>query len=123
MRIVKSAMLLAALVVPAGAATLPPNPPPYSVVLTWQAPTNSLNPITSYNIYSRLDPAGSFSLAGSVSVDLTTYTDTNILEGNTYDYYVKSANDQGNESSPSNTVSLSIPFVPFAPVVGTPTVE
>lgn len=119
----KSAILLAALVIPAGAAILPPTPPPYSVVLTWQAPTNSPDPISLYNIYSRLDPAGSFSLAGSVSVDLTTYTDTNILEGNTYDYYVKSADAQGNESSPSNTVSLSIPFVPFAPVLGNPTVK
>jgi hypothetical protein len=107
----------------------------YGVGLTWNAPVNSANlptcttqliaasdpcwdPVAGYNVYR--SPTGG--LLNATPVTLVAYTDSTVVEGNTYTYYVESVDASGATSVPSNTVTVPIPatlFVPTPPVIGT----
>jgi YbbR domain-containing protein len=81
----------------------------YQVSLTWSAPTNSTDPVAGYNIYRATGSSSSYQLMNSSPETSTGYTDTSVLNGTTYNYYVESVDAQGNQSSPSNTYGASIP--------------
>jgi len=84
--------------------------PSYQVNLTWQAPTSSTNPIAGYHVYRAPSGTTSYTLLNSTVVDTqTAYTDSNLQNGSSYDYMVKSVDTSGTESSPSNTTTISIP--------------
>jgi len=99
------------------AATLPASTQ-YAVDLTWSAPTSSSDPVAAYAVY-REQLNGSFAEI-TTGIAGTSYTDNTLpLYGVTFMYYATSVDAEGNQSVPSNTVSVVIPFVPYAPVVGT----
>lgn len=80
----------------------------YQVGLTWDAPSNSADPVAGYNIY-RATSSGSYQLLNTSVNPPTSYTDNNVQSGATYKYEVMSVDAEGNESSPSNVYSATIP--------------
>jgi fibronectin type 3 domain-containing protein len=81
----------------------------YEVNLTWTAPTNSTDPVASYNVYRSPSGGSSYQLLNSVAVTQTTYADTTVQAGQTYDYIVESADSSGDLSAPSNMAAATIP--------------
>jgi hypothetical protein len=81
----------------------------YEVILTWDAPTNSSDPVAGYNVYRAISGSSTYELLNS-SLDATmTYTDATAQGGTSYSYYVESVDGEGNHSVPSNDFSVSIP--------------
>jgi hypothetical protein len=84
----------------------------YEVNLTWEAPTDSSAPaavgyyifraIAGSSMYQQLNPTGEFDTQ-------TTYSDTTVTSGTTYDYYIESVDSSGVESAPSSITSVLVP--------------
>jgi trimeric autotransporter adhesin len=83
--------------------------PSYSVDLTWDAPTDSTDPVASYDVYRTVSGTTSYTLVGSTPSATTAYTDSSVTDGTSYIYYVVSVDAEGNQSAPSNTYSVTIP--------------
>jgi hypothetical protein len=83
-------------------------PATYEVELTWDAPASSSDPVAGYHIY-RETGSGSYALLNSSVNTPTTYTDTTVQAGATYNYEVKSVDASGVESTPSNVYTATIP--------------
>jgi hypothetical protein len=79
------------------------------VNLTWDAPTSSPDPVAGYNLYRSPSGASSYMQLNSAVVTQTTYVDSNVQDGQTYDYIVESVDASGNTSSPSNVAAVPIP--------------
>jgi fibronectin type 3 domain-containing protein len=77
--------------------------------LSWIAPTNSLVPVTGYNVYREMSGGSSFQLLDSSPVTQTSYVDQNVVSGSSYTYYVTSVASDGTESTDSSQVSATIP--------------
>jgi hypothetical protein len=81
----------------------------YQVVLTWSAPSSSTDPVVGYNVYRAVSGSSSYQLLNSSADVSTTYTDSTVQSGTSYNYYVESVDASGNQSAPSNTYSVSVP--------------
>jgi hypothetical protein len=81
----------------------------YSVNLSWDAPDNSEDPVVGYNVYRSPSGNSTYELLNSSVDTATTYVDSTVQAGLTYDYFVESVDAFGVESSPSNMISVSIP--------------
>lgn len=81
----------------------------YQVNLSWDAPTSSPDPVAGYNVYR--SPGGLFSYVqvNPTIVTQTTYVDSSVEDGLTYDYIVESVDAAGVASAPSNTALVPIP--------------
>lgn len=82
----------------------------HGVVLNWNAPTSTTDPVAGYNVY-RASGAGSesFVLLNSGLNTQTTYTDNAVVSGEVYIYAVKSVDYSNVESVGSNQVTVTIP--------------
>jgi fibronectin type 3 domain-containing protein len=80
----------------------------YEVELSWDAPTSSSDPVAGYHIY-RASSTGTYALLNSSVNAPTTYSDTTVQAGATYNYEVKSVDASGVESAPSNVYTATIP--------------
>ena len=60
---------------------------------------------TGYNLYKSGSADSGFALVSLVSIKTTTFEDTQVENGKTYYYYVKSVDDDGAESIASETKS------------------
>ncbi len=89
-------------------ATTPP-PASHSVSLTWKAPASSSDPVDSYQVNRAVSGSTQYSVVGTTTASSTAFTDTSVTAGQTYVYEVRSVDQSGNDSSPSNTVTLAIP--------------
>jgi fibronectin type 3 domain-containing protein len=89
------------------ATTLPPAS--HSVSLTWKAPASSSDPVDSYQVNRAASGSTQYSVVGSTTASSTAFTDTSVTAGQTYVYEVRSVDQSGNSSSPSNVVTLAIP--------------
>jgi len=81
-----------------------------SVTLNWTASTQGTYPIAGYAIYKGTSSGGESSTPiATVPSNTTTYTDTDIISGITYYYYVKAFDNQNppNYSEASNEVSVN----------------
>jgi fibronectin type 3 domain-containing protein len=79
------------------------------VQLTWNAPSAASGAISGYNVYRTTSGSTNYTLLNS-SVDASTsYTDSSVESGASYDYIVKSVNSAGDESAPSNATTVTIP--------------
>jgi len=78
-------------------------PSQHSVALSWTASTSSN---VKYNIYRALytNACGSFSKINDSEVPETSYTDSNVINAESYCYGVKAAASNGQESDYSNIV-------------------
>ena len=79
------------------------------VNLSWDAPSNSPDPVAGYNVYRAPDGTGSYVQLNSSVVTQTSYLDTTVVSGQAYDYVVESVDSSGNNSSPSNMISVTLP--------------
>lgn len=83
--------------------------PSYLVELTWTAPADPSDPIVGYNVYRAVSGGTAYLILNSAVNETTTYSDSTVKSGESYVYYVTSVDADGNQSSPSNTWSTSIP--------------
>ena len=81
----------------------------HSVTLTWDAPANSPDPVASYNVYRANGGSTSYQLISPAGDTQTTYLDSTVQGGQTYDYVVRSVDSSGVESSPSNMTVATVP--------------
>jgi hypothetical protein len=81
----------------------------YAVALTWQAPTTSSDPVAGYNVYRAQQGSSTYQLLNPSITTQTTFTDSTVQAGLSYDYYVASVDSNGFLSVPSNEISVSIP--------------
>jgi hypothetical protein len=81
----------------------------YHVNLSWDAPTSSPDPVAGYNVYRSPDGASTYQQLNTAAVTQTTYVDTGVQSGQTYDYIVESVDASGMESAPTNTAAVPIP--------------
>jgi hypothetical protein len=89
-------------------ATAPP-PVSHSVSLTWSAPSSSSDPVDSYQVDRAASGSTAFSTVGTTVASSTAFTDNSVTSGQTYVYEVRSVDQSGNTSNPSNTITLTIP--------------
>ena len=81
----------------------------YEVSLTWDAPTNSTDAVAGYYVYRSPSGGASYQQLNSSPVAQTTYVDSSVTDGQTYDYIVESVDASGITSIPSNMASEVIP--------------
>jgi hypothetical protein len=84
-------------------------PVSHSVSLTWQAPSSSTDPVDSYQVDRAASGSTQYSVVGTTAAGSTAFTDSSVTSGQTYVYEVLSVDASGNVSSPSNTVTETIP--------------
>ncbi len=80
----------------------------HSVDLSWDAPTDSPQPVSGYHIYRSIG-GGSFALINSGVETQTSYVDNTVAASTTYNYEVRSVDSSGVESVPSNEVTVTVP--------------
>jgi Abnormal spindle-like microcephaly-assoc'd, ASPM-SPD-2-Hydin len=81
-------------------------PVSYSVSLSWQASTSS---VAGYNVYVASQSGGPYTRVNSSPVISTSYSDTNVLAGDTYYFVTTAVDSAGDESAYSNQVSALLP--------------
>lgn len=113
-------------VVPADAVNIPPDAPfleslyllsPGSVQLSWNP---AINAGDGFRIY-RASDGGASSILASVDYGITTFIDSTIVEGSTYDYFVRAFNDYGDSfvSNESTLVNIYAEKPVISPAGGT----
>jgi hypothetical protein len=94
---------------PTSPAPAPAQTTQYQVELSWNAPSDSNDAVAGYKVYRSPSGTTAYQLL-TTSIDAqTTYTDSTVQLGQTYDYYVTSVDSPGAESTPSNTTTVPIP--------------
>lgn len=81
----------------------------YQVNLSWDAPSSSADPVAGYLVYRSPSGAASFQQLFGIALNQTTYVDTSVQNGQSYDYIVESVDAVGVTSAPSNTATIAIP--------------
>jgi hypothetical protein len=85
------------------------NMTPPEVALSWEAPSSSTDPIVGYSVYRSTGGSAAYQLLNSSVDTQTTYVDSTVQAGLTYDYIVESVDSSGVESVPSNEVAAAVP--------------
>jgi hypothetical protein len=80
----------------------------HTVNLSWNPP-GSLTDLAGFHVYRSPGGASIFQLLDSTTNQQSSYADTTVASGQTYDYEVTSVSLSGAESSPSNITRVSIP--------------
>jgi hypothetical protein len=78
----------------------------YSVNLSWDPSTSQ---VVGYNVYRSNQSGGPYTMINSVLDQNTAYTDSTVVDGQTYYYATTAVNSQGQESSYSNLSQAVIP--------------
>jgi Abnormal spindle-like microcephaly-assoc'd, ASPM-SPD-2-Hydin len=78
----------------------------HSVALSWNPSTSQ---IIGYNVYRRIGSSGSYSKLNPSLNATTSYTDTSVQSGLTYDYVTTSVDASNLESAYSNPATAAIP--------------
>jgi hypothetical protein len=78
----------------------------YSVNLSWQP---SSSQVVGYNVYRGGQSTGPFTRINSALDPSTAYTDSSVVDGQTYYYVTTAVNSEGQESNYSNLVGAAIP--------------
>ena len=78
----------------------------HSVALAWDASTSQ---VIGYNVYRRVGSSGSYTKLNSSVNATTSYTDTSVQSGQTYDYVTTAVDSSNVESAYSNQATAAIP--------------
>jgi len=81
----------------------------HKVQLSWNPPSGSSVAIAGYRVYRAIANTSSFALLNASIDTQTSFTDSGVASGTTYDYLVTSVDVSGTESSPSNSTEVTIP--------------
>jgi fibronectin type 3 domain-containing protein len=81
----------------------------HRIHLHWNAPAQSSEAMAGYNIYRSSDGGKSFKKVNTSPVAKPEYDDTAVRRGLTYIYVVKSVDNNGAESGPSNKIRMRMP--------------
>ena len=81
----------------------------HQVSLSWSPPESSPAPVVGYYVYRSSGGSGAYQQLNSSADTQTTYVDSTVQAGLTYDYVVESVDSAGVESSPSGSVAATIP--------------
>jgi fibronectin type 3 domain-containing protein len=81
----------------------------YEVNLSWSAPEESSVAVTGYNVYRSASSSSSYEKMNSSTLSETSYVDSTVEAGETYDYVVESVDADGKSSAPSNAISVTVP--------------
>jgi fibronectin type 3 domain-containing protein len=81
----------------------------YAVNLSWEAPTSSADPVAGYNVYRAPSSTTTYALLNSSPETESSYVDSTVVSGQTYDYIAESVDASGVESIPSNVFTVTIP--------------
>jgi fibronectin type 3 domain-containing protein len=65
--------------------------------------------VDSYQVNRAASGSTQYSVVGTTTASSTAFTDTSVTAGQTYVYEVRSLDQSGNSSTPSNAVTLAIP--------------
>ena len=90
-------------------AATPASPSSHKVNLSWHAPASSSDTVDSYQVDRAVAGSTAYSSVGTTTAGSTTFTDSSVSSGKSYTYEVRSVDENGNMSNPSNAVTLSIP--------------
>jgi fibronectin type 3 domain-containing protein len=82
-----------------------------SVTLAWDPPDGETPDLAGYKIYYG-NSSGNYSYSIDVG-NVTTYTLTDLTEGQTYYFAATAYDTSGNESEYSNEISTTIPFTQY----------
>jgi hypothetical protein len=80
----------------------------HEVDLSWNPPGSSPDPVAGYNVYRSIG-SGAVTLINTSIDTQTAYVDSAVVSGTTYSYLVKSVDNSGIESIPSNQVTVTVP--------------
>jgi trimeric autotransporter adhesin len=80
----------------------------HAIQLNWDPPSSASDTITGYNVYRTTGSGSDYSVLSSVDTQ-TSFTDSTVQSGTTYQYVVKSVDANGVESVPSSPVSVTVP--------------
>jgi hypothetical protein len=81
----------------------------YAVDLSWIAPVSSPDPVVGYNVYRAPSGSQTYQLLNSSVDTQTTYSDSTVQTGLTYDYIIESVDDNGVQSVPTSPFAVTIP--------------
>jgi hypothetical protein len=81
----------------------------HSVNLSGKATATTPVPVDSYQVNRAVSGSTQYSVVGTTTSSSTAFTDTSVQSGQTYVYQVRSIDQSGNTSNPSNSVTLAIP--------------
>lgn len=81
----------------------------HKVQLSWNAPSGSPVTLAGFNVYRATVGVSSYARLNPSLNSATSYVDTSVQSGLTYDYVVKSVDATGFESRPSNATEVKIP--------------
>jgi hypothetical protein len=81
----------------------------YLVSLTWAAPSGSSNAIAGYQVYRSTADNAQYQLLNPSIDAQTIFTDSDVLSGTTYQYYVTTVDMAGAQSVPSNIAQVTVP--------------
>jgi hypothetical protein len=84
-------------------------PAAHSVSLTWKAPSSTTDPVDSYQVNRAASGSTQYSVVGTTAAGSTAFTDSSVTSGKSYVYQVRSVDQSGRTSTPSNTVTMTIP--------------
>lgn len=85
------------------------HPPVHSVEIRWDAPESSPVPVVGFNVYRSPSGSSTYHLL-NLSIDTeTSYVDSTVRSGHSYDYVVESVDASGVESPPTSPVEVTIP--------------
>lgn len=88
----------------------------YNVDLSWTAPVDSTDPVAGYDVFRSPHGANTYALLNSTVDTAVTYVDTNVTNGQSYDYEITSVDASGVQSVPTSPVTVSIPNAAPAPL-------
>ncbi len=89
---------------PTAPSNLTGSPAKRKIMLTWSASSDNVG-VTGYQIWRATSVSGPFNQI--VTTTNTSYTNTGLISGTTYFYYVTATDAAGNISTPSNTASAT----------------
>lgn len=78
------------------------------VLLSWSPPDSPTDNVVGYNVY-RSTNGSSYQLLNSGIDQEISYTDSTVLSGGIYGYYVESVDAAGSSSPPSNLATVTVP--------------
>jgi hypothetical protein len=81
----------------------------YTVDLSWDAPVDSAVPVAGYRIYRSPGGSSSYQLLNSSVDALTSYVDSTVQAGDSYDYEVESVDASGVASAPTSPIAVVVP--------------